>query len=454
MRGTLGRYRSLCAVLATGIGVAALAGCGNSNFYNITQPQSVVIADFAGTGYPGVAVAQAQIDESGVNPGEQPGYVAVVLQTPGSPGTFGSSTHFGTKGNPFAMVAGDLTNSGAVDLAVANGNDQSISVLMETAPKSATFSPALNVPTSPAGLTTTPDDVAMCDINGDGFLDLVVADAGAAIDPATITTYSAIGAVTTNGHIIGILQNASSPGTFGAPTVIGPAPTPAADESPTPTANAIYGVACGSLSTTTAGAPPDIVFTSYDYQGDNGTVSILFHDPAHPGQFLPRFDLSLPGLLHRVVIADVNNDGLPDIIVANAGAGSDGNGTAGIVVMLQDPSNPGTFEAPVTYAVYAVSGFAVGDVNGDGLPDIVSASSYPPGTGTVSVQFNDASVPGTFSATPVEYSGLGNPEAVAIGPLSGHTLNDIATADSTGVAVMLNETSSPGTFGAPALVGG
>ena len=256
--------------------------------------------------------------------------------------------------------------------------------------------------------------------------------------------------------------------TGSGPTNIGSTPLPSGYAFP----NVSYGVACANLSGD-KNALPDIVMTSfsgYDIDDANellynkGTVSIFFHDPNNPGSFLPRVDLSVPGAVSKVVIADVNGDGLPDIIVADEAADETGAGGAGAVVLLQNkPASAGaqpTFAAPVYYATESANGIAVGDVNGDGWPDIVVSSAQPDasegGTGTVSILLNTAATPGTFQ-TAVAYDGLGDPASVAIGNLHSNAadgLQDIAIADDTGVAVMLNESSAPGTFNAEVLVGG
>jgi hypothetical protein len=265
-----------------------------------------------------------------------------------------------------------------------------------------------------------------------------------------------------------ILQNPATPGSFQAVASVGTTPLPSGYAYP----NVSYGVACANLSGDN-NAAPDVVMTSFSaYDIDDaaellynqGTVSIFFHDPAHPGSFLPRADLSVPGTIGKVVIADVNGDGLPDIIVADEGEDASGNGAPGVVVLLQNkPASPGaqpTFAAPVTYSTYSADAIAVADVNGDGLPDIVVASGQPTasegGTGTISVLLNTKATPGVFQAG-VIYSGLSDPTAVAIGDLHGKAgsgLPDIAVADSDGAGVMFNQTSSPGTFESEALVGG
>jgi hypothetical protein len=71
-----------------------------------------------------------------------------------------------------------------------------------------------------------------------------------------------------------------------------------------------------------------------------------------------------------VAVADVNGDGKPDIVVLNAW---NQEGTVGVLLGNGD----GTFQPPVTYDTgqYSIpQSVAVGDLNGDGHPDIVVAN--------------------------------------------------------------------------------
>ncbi len=436
------RLITVCVALT---GAAGIAGCGADTAYQFNAPAAVVISDFTNSGHPAVAVAEAQIDE--LKTSENTGYVAVALQNPNSPGTFQSSLHFGTQGNPSAMAVGALS-PGTQDLVVANVNDGTVSVLMQTSPGAASFSPAVNLPIAPAvaGNTYSPEDVAICDVNGDGYPDIVVGYVLEEYYDGVLTPYG--------GGANVLLNTPGSPGTFQPASIVGSAATAAEETLP----NSVYGIACANLSGDTS-APPDIVMTSYffsDGSGDYGTLSIFFHDPANPGSFLPRVDISLPGVLHRVVIADVNGDGLPDIIVTSEETDENDEGLSGIYVLLQNPpASPGaqpTFATPVEYGTESAMAVAVGDLNGDGLPDLVVVSSEPQGTGSINVMLNTPSSPGTFQAA-TAYSGLGNTVDVALGELGNNSLLDIAIADGGGAAVMFNEPSSPGDFQGATLVG-
>ena len=122
-----------------------------------------------------------------------------------------------------------------------------------------------------------------------------------------------------------------------------------------------------------------------------------------------------------------------DLVTANFNSGT-------ISVLLGN--GDGTFQAPVTYAVGSEPiALAIGDLNGDGKPDIAVANYN---STTISVLFGNGD--GTFQ-TPVTYNVGSNPRGVAIANLNGSTNgNDLVVANwgSGTVSVLLNQGN--GTF--------
>jgi hypothetical protein len=233
------------------------------------------------------------------------------------------------------------------------------------------------------------------------------------------------------------MANPSSPGQFGTPLNL-------------PTGKVTPSVAVGDLN---GDGAPDIVAAVSDASGNNGAVFVFMQNAANRGTFLAPVVYPAGAQPQSVKIADVNGDGLPDIVVANLGPGADGKGSAGVSILLQDSAHPGTFLAPVTYMTPpAAIDVAVGDLNGDGKPDLVVASLQPVPTGSISVLLQDPAHPGMFLAA-TSYSGLSQPLSVAIADLNHDGHPDIAVADGISATVLMQNAASPGTFAPAAQVG-
>jgi hypothetical protein len=112
----------------------------------------------------------------------------------------------------------------------------------------------------------------------------------------------------------------------------------------------------------------DLIITDPGPAGGGApTVAVLLQNPASHGTFLPAvsYATAADSLAQSIVVTDVNADGHPDIVIGGSGA---------VSVLLQDESSPGTFLAATNYAVSNANQIAVADVNGDGLLDIVVAT--------------------------------------------------------------------------------
>ncbi len=81
---------------------------------------------------------------------------------------------------------------------------------------------------------------------------------------------------------------------------------------------------------------------------------------------------------HGVAIADLDNDGLMDVVVANFGSSD-------VMVFAQGPSARQFRPVPVA-AGMLTSAVGVGDFNGDGLPDIAVTNGSTPGSVKILLQ--------------------------------------------------------------------
>ncbi|MGA8271800.1 MAG: FG-GAP-like repeat-containing protein, partial [Candidatus Sulfotelmatobacter sp.] len=140
-----------------------------------------------------------------------------------------------------------------------------------------------------------------------------------------------------------------------------------------------------------------------------------------------------------VAVADVSGDGKLDLLVANQGGESNGDGLVAVLFGNGD----GTFQAPVTYDAgdSVTSSLAVADFNCDGKPDLVVANE---GHATVNVLLGNGD--GTFQAAVVYGAGGDIPAALAVADLNGDGKRDIVVANwySGTLAVLLG--NGNGTF--------
>ncbi len=168
----------------------------------------------------------------------------------------------------------------------------------------------------------------------------------------------------------------------------------------------------------------DVVLSLYDHNIDvylnngNGTFqTAVGYTTETPG--------SVGGYPRGVAFADINNDGKLDIITENFGEPSPVDqpttepGSIGVLYGNGD----GSFQAPIQYTPYTFpGGLAVGDFNGDGLPDLAVTQNY---TGhTVGVMLNQ---PNTANEPPT-VTGL----SPTSGPATGGTVVTIAGTNFTG----------------------
>ena len=190
--------------------------------------------------------------------------------------------------------------------------------------------------------------------------------------------------------------------------------------------------------------------------GDNYTV-FFRNNPAAPGTFLAPTEL-IPDKGTPIVIADFNHDGLPDIAYIQGNAIS--TNPSNITVALNQQSAPGTFPISVTsssFSGYDVVDLKTADMNDDGFPDLVvrCAPSYngntPPSDDTWEslVFLADPAHPGQFLA-PAVFTPPATMNSIAVQDLNHDGLPDVVVSGKGSFfSVYLGDPAHPGQSLAP-----
>ncbi len=159
-------------------------------------------------------------------------------------------------------------------------------------------------------IITVPNWVVVADLNNDGVMDVAVV--AAQIDETGLTQKPGL---------LGVeLNSKTSPGDFGEGTNYVTSSAPPS------------GLAVGDLSGT---GTHDLVVANLNA----GTLSVFKETSPTSGAYAQAVTITVGGGPNDVEIADINGDGLPDLIVAD--------NTGFVEYLLQNPAAPGTFEAAV-----------------------------------------------------------------------------------------------------------
>jgi uncharacterized membrane protein len=391
------------------------------------NPYSVAIADVNGDGNLDLIVANEEQSKN-----DSQGSISVMLGK--GDGKFHAPINYGSGGeSAYSITVADVNGDGKLDLVVANGcfesdcSTGSVSVLLGNG--DGTFKKAKTYRSGAASVFGA--HVAVGDLNGDGKLDLAVANTGTGCG---------------NGcpeGLIGILLG-NGDGTFRK-----------AKTYPTGGFDAIGWVEIADVN---GDKKPDLVVANYcatecSYPPAEGSVGVLLGKGNGTFEAVKTYPSGGDGTV-SVAVADLNKDGKPDILVASCGPEACGPGSPGGNVGVLLGNGNGTFKPVVTYPA-ANSPFNVlaADMNADGKLDIVVSNWGTPNAGTnngaVTVLLGKGN--GTFQPMQTFPSGGAEAPSVAVADVNKDGRPDIVLAcvadslnqSSTGVvSVLINNTKS------------
>jgi hypothetical protein len=374
-------------------------------------PGQVVIADLDGDGKPDLIIADSYAGEISI-------YQNISTNGLLTADSFAPRVDLpllaGSYCNPYTLAVADLDGDGKLDIIAINADSNVISILRNTS------SPGIITSNSFAARVDLPGGndmrgLAVQDLNGDGKPEIVTCNSG--------------------DNTISIFQNMSTIGNI----AFAPRVDFAAGDGP-------QSVAIGDLD---GDGQPDLAVANYN----SGTISVFRNlgvgVDITTNSFAPKVDF--PGLasLDYIALGDMDGDGKLDMVA------SGGNGSQAISVYRNTATvgsiTTNSFAPQVDFAAPGwANSVAVGDLDGDGKLDVALVSQIS----SVFSIFKNVSVPGSFTtdsfAARVDFDSGWNPNGVVIGDLDGDGRPDIVFCNSYDDTVSIYQNALP--FGvAPAL---
>jgi VCBS repeat protein len=336
------------------------------------HPEGIVLADLDGDGRNEVAAA------GGFQSSEVSVFEVDAAGQPLDP------VHLMTGPYPAAIAAGDVTGDGRPDLVVGITDAPSVSVFAGV--PGGGFAPPAGQPISKAGAL-----LALGDLDGDGFLDALAASRADDFGP---------------GNPLSFLPGLPGGG-------LGP-------ERVIPGVRAPSALAIGDLD---RDGRNDIAVTGFRLP--TGNVSVLLS--SGPGEFVAPVEYPCEKLPTCLLLHDLDGDGLPEALT-----GHEFGTSLSIFPGLPGGALGPARSVPASGYLHAI---ALADVDGDGLPDLVGAGSTQASTNLFSKVTVLRGLPDGSFSPPLAFATGKDPRGISVGDLDGDGWPDVATANSEGADI-------------------
>jgi hypothetical protein len=388
---------------------ALLASCDDHDHrcfgcVNVTPTElsaGVVSADFNGDGFADVVALSTILPPVSASPSNIKTYLSTAA------GVFSAPVATADGLKPLYLAAADLNGDGLMDLVSASFNDGALNVFFNNKTSPGTFNPAVSLNSPGASQVAIADmngdglpDLVSADFNVSLF---VQTSAGTFAAPISLysggANWVALGDLNGDGATdIALADNvgvkvlmhtgAASSTTYAAPVAV---------FTQSPNFN-VAGANIIAIADVDGDGLNDLLITDPGPTGGmSPAVFVLLQDPANHGTFLNPvgYAIATQDLPQSIVVKDLQGTGKLDIVIG---------GRQSVTVLLHDPANPGKFLPASVYPAAGANEIAVADINGDGKLDIVVSNGVTfPMQGGVStthpgVLLQSATTPGTFGA--------------------------------------------------------
>jgi hypothetical protein len=376
---------------------------------------------------------------------QQVGQVAVLLAN--ANGTLADGLYYGTDGYALSAAVGDVNHDGFADLVVGTADPNTVTVMLGNGSGSFVNGASAATNGGPA--------VALADMNGDKILDVVTSESYLSDDPGNV------GELLGNGDGTFVRESlypiAAGPFAlaiedFGHDGKLDVAAASSAfDTTLTILSGSGFGRLADADSTPNEDCPNavavDVINDGYSaLLTANEASSVMVYTRFGSSALSGRSEYSLPREAWQIAVGDLDNDGRADVVTHPNGSGP---------LSVYFGEGFAQLGQSVDVESFAPLSVALADVNSDGLIDIVTANQTTepskPYVISVNLNFGDR----TFSSPSqmLIFSMIGDFD---LGNLDGDAIPDLVIATSPGTIEVVHGTwrYSVGTLSTPYKVGG